>query len=108
MLAAFVIALREGLETVVVLGAIALFLVHQDRRHQLRTVWVASAAAAVVCVVVAVTLRLVEVNLSTVATDRVEAVVGAAAVLTVTYMVFWMRRFPKDLLGTRRPRPPAV
>ncbi len=98
MLPAFVIGLREGLETVVILGAIALFLTHQGQRDQLRSVWIASGAAAALCVVVAITLRLVEVNLSTLAEQRFEAVVGAVAVLTVTYMVIWMRRFPKDLM----------
>ena len=98
MLPTFVIGLREGLETVVILGAIALFLIHQDRRHQLRLVWMASAAAAALCLVVAIVLRLIEVSLSTLADDRFQAIVGAVAVLTVTYMVIWMRRFPKDLL----------
>ena len=98
MLPAFVIGLREGLETVVILGAIAVFLNHQGRRDQLRLVWLASAAAAALCLVVAITLRIVEVNLSTIAADRFEAVVGVVAVLTVTYMVIWMRRFPKDLM----------
>src|SRR5580658_7678965 len=98
MLPAFVIGLREGLETVVILGAITLFLSHQGRRDQLKLVWIASAAAAGLCVVIAVILSLVEVNLSTIAEDRFEAIVGAAAVLTVTYMVIWMRRFPKDLM----------
>jgi high-affinity iron transporter len=98
VLPTFVIGLREGLETVVILGAIALFLIHQDRRHQLRLVWMASAAAAALCLVVAIVLRLIEVSLSTLADDRFQAIVGAVAVLTVTYMVIWMRRFPKDLL----------
>src|SRR5580658_5659299 len=98
MLPAFVIGLREGLETVVILGAITLFLSHQGRRDQLKLVWIASSAAAGLCVVIAVILSLVEVNLSTIAEDRFEAIVGAAAVLTVTYMVIWMRRFPKDLM----------
>jgi high-affinity iron transporter len=98
VLPAFVIGLREGLETVVILGAIAVFLGHHDRRHQLRSVWLASAAAAALCLVIAVTLRLVEVSLSTMAEDRFEAIVGAVAVGTVTYMVIWMRRFPKDLM----------
>jgi high-affinity iron transporter len=93
-----VIGLREGLETVVILGAIALFLDHQGRRDQLRTVWIASGAAAGLCAVIAVTLRVVEVNVSAIADDRLEAVIGAVAVLTVTYMVIWMRRFPKDLV----------
>jgi len=98
----FVIGLREGLETVVILGAIALFLNHQGRRDQLRAVWIASGAAAGLCVVLALTLRLVEVNLSTIAGQRFEAVVGVVAVLTVSYMVIWMRRFPKDLMVDAR------
>jgi len=98
----FVIGLREGLETVVILGAIALFLNHQGRRDQLRAVWVASGVAAGLCVVLALTLRLVEINLSTIAEQRFEAVVGAVAVLTVSYMVIWMRRFPKDLMVDAR------
>jgi high-affinity iron transporter len=98
VLPAFVIGLREGLETVVILGAIAVFLGHHGRRRQLRVVWTASAAAAALCLVIAVTLRLVEVSLSTTAEDRCEAIVGVVAVLTVTYMVIWMRRFPKDLM----------
>ncbi len=98
MLPAFVIGLREGLETVVILGAIALFLIHQGRRDQLRRIWIASAAAAVLCIVVALTLRGVETSVSSTAANRMQAVVSAAAVLTVGYMVVWMRRFPKDLV----------
>jgi high-affinity iron transporter len=98
VLLTFIIGLREGLETVVILGAIAVFLVHRGRRRELRLVWIASGAAAAICVVMATILRLVERNLSTVADERFETVVGVAAVLTVTYMVIWMRRFPKDLV----------
>jgi len=99
VLPAFVIGLREGLETVVVLGAIVLFLSHQGRGERLRSVWVASFAAAGACGVLAVALHLVQASLSTIAENRFEAVVAAAAVLTVTYMVVWMRRFPKDLVA---------
>jgi len=98
MVSAFVIGLREGLETVVVLGAIALFLTHQGRRHQLRVIWFASAAAASLCVLIAFSLRIVIAGLSPVMTNRVDAIVDVAAVVTVTYMVVWMRRFPKDLV----------
>jgi high-affinity iron transporter len=98
VLPAFVIGLREGLETVVILGTIALFLIHQGRRDELRLVWIASAAASGLCVVIAVTLWLVEISLSPIAEERFEAVVGVAAVATVTFMVIWMRRFPKDLV----------
>jgi hypothetical protein len=53
VLRALVFGLREGLETVVMLRAIALFLVHRGRRHQLRSVWIASSAAAARCLVIA-------------------------------------------------------
>ena len=99
MLPAFVIGLREGLETVVILGAIALFLNHQGRGERLRSVWIASFAAAAFCGVLAVALHLVQASLSTIAENRFEAVVAVAAVLTVTYMVVWMRRFPRDLVA---------
>ena len=53
VLRALVFGLREGLETVVMLRAIALFLVHRGRRHQLRSGWIASGAAAARCLVIA-------------------------------------------------------
>jgi high-affinity iron transporter len=97
VLPAFVIGLREGLETVVIIGAIALFLRAQQRLDVLRRVWCAGALAAAICVVVAFVIRLVEVNLPWRQQEQLETVVGLAAVLMVTYMVVWMRRFPKDL-----------
>ncbi|MGH9018792.1 MAG: FTR1 family protein [Acidimicrobiales bacterium] len=92
------IGLREGLETVVILGAITVFLRHQGRGDQLRMVWMASGAAATICVGLAVALGAVELSLSIVAEQRCEGIVSAVAVATVTYMVIWMRRFPKDLI----------
>jgi hypothetical protein len=53
MLPAFVIGLREDLETVVILGAIALFLIHNDRHDRLRTVWIASGEATALCLAAA-------------------------------------------------------
>jgi hypothetical protein len=53
MLPAFVIGLREDLETVVILGAIALLLIHNDRRDRLRTVWIASGEATALCLAAA-------------------------------------------------------
>ncbi len=97
MLPAFVIGLREGLETVVVLGAIVVFLRAQGRSDLLPRVWRAGALAAVLCMAIGVVIRYVEVNLPWRQQEQLETVVGLVAVATVTYMVVWMRRFPKDL-----------
>lgn len=97
MLPAFVIGLREGLETVVVLGAIVVFLRLQGRPDLLPRIWRAAAAAAAACVVFGLVIRYVEVNLPWRQQEQFETVVGLVAVATVTYMVVWMRRFPKDL-----------
>lgn len=97
MLPAFVIGLREGLETVVIIGATALFLRARQRLDLLGKVWRASAIAAAICVGVALVIRFVEINLPWRRQEQFETVVGLVAVLMVTYMVVWMRRFPKDL-----------
>ena len=97
MLPALVIGLREGLETVVVIGAIVVFLRAQGRGDLIPRVWRASALAAVMCVGIGLVIRYVEVNLSWRRQEQFETVVGLVAVATVTYMVVWMKRFPKDL-----------
>ncbi len=97
MLPAFVIGLREGLETVVVIGAIVVFVRAQGRGDLLPRIWRACLAAALVCVAIGLVIRYVEVNLPWRQQERFETIVGLVAVATVTYMVVWMRRFPKDL-----------
>jgi high-affinity iron transporter len=97
VLPAFVIGLREGLETVVIIGAIAVFLRVRTRPDLLRRVWRATAVAAALCIVIAFVIRLIEVNLPWRQQEQLEAVVGLVAVVMVTYMIVWMRRFPKDL-----------
>jgi high-affinity iron transporter len=97
VLPAFVIGLREGLETVVIIGAITIFLRLRERSDLLRKVWRASAVAAAICVAIAFLIRLLEVNLPWRQQEQLETVVGVVAVATVTYMIVWMRRFPKDL-----------
>jgi high-affinity iron transporter len=97
VLPAFVIGLREGLETVVILGAIVVFLRAGGRADLLPRIWRASAWAVAICVGIGLLIRYVEVNLPWRQQEQFETVVGLAAVLTVTYMVVWMRRFPKNL-----------
>src|ERR1700710_1394888 len=99
MLPTFVIGLREGLEAALIVGIIASFLAQQGRRDALRRVWVGVGIAVAICVVVAVALQLLSSDLPQQQQEQLETVIGAVAVLMVSYMVLWMRRRSRDLRG---------
>lgn len=99
MLATFVIGLREGLEAALIVGIVAAFLRQRGRSDALRLVWLGIAIAVAICVTVAVGLQLLSAELPAAQQEGLETVVGAAAVVMVSYMVVWMRRHARDLKG---------
>ena len=99
MLPTFVIGLREGLEAALIVGIIASFLGQQGRRDALRKVWIGVGIAVAICVVVAVALQVLSSDLPQQQQEQLETVIGAVAVLMVSYMVLWMRRHSRDLRG---------
>jgi high-affinity iron transporter len=99
MLPTFVIGLREGLEASLIVGIIAAFLVKQGRRDVLRWVFVGVGAGVLLCTGVGVLLRVISQSLPQRQQEGLETVIGAIAVVTVTYMVVWMKRHSRDLKG---------
>jgi high-affinity iron transporter len=99
VLATFVIGLREGLEASLIIGIIAAFLGRQGRRDALRQVWIGVGTAVVICVTIAVVLRVVAADLPDRGQEGLETVVGALAVAMVTSMIVWMRRHARELKG---------
>src|SRR6185312_10479177 len=99
MLPTFVIGLREGLEASLIVGIIAAFLVKQGRRDVLSWVFVGVGAGVLLCTGVGVLLRVISQNLPQRQQEGLESVIGAIAVLMVTYMVVWMKRHSRDLKG---------
>ena len=99
MLPTFVIGLREGLEAALIVGIIAAFLTQQGRRDLLRWAFVGVGGAVVLCASAGVALQLVSRNLPQRQQEGLETVVGVLAVVMVTYMIVWMRRHSRDLLG---------
>jgi high-affinity iron transporter len=97
MLPTFVIGLREGLEAALIVGIIASFLGQQGRRDALRKVWIGVGAAVAICIAVAVVLQIVSSDLPQKHQEQLETVVGAIAVVMVSYMVLWMRNHSRDL-----------
>jgi high-affinity iron transporter len=97
MLPTFVIGLREGLEAALIVGIIASFLGQQGRRDALKKVWLGVGIAVAICVVVAVALQIYSSDLPQKQQEQLETVIGAIAVVMVSYMVLWMRRHSRDL-----------
>jgi FTR1 family protein len=99
VLTTFVIALREGLEASLVVGIIAAFLRRQGRADALRAMWAGVGLAIVLCLAVAVVLRLVDDQLPHREQEGLETIVALIAVAMVTYMIVWMTEHARDLRG---------
>jgi high-affinity iron transporter len=99
LLTTFVIALREGLEASLIVGIIAAFLRRQGRSDALRAMWAGVALAIVLCLAVAVVLRVVDDQLPHREQEGLETIVALIAVGMVTYMIVWMTEHARDLKG---------
>jgi high-affinity iron transporter len=99
MLPTFVIGLREGLEAALIVGIIAAFLGQRGRRDALPKVWIGVGIAVLICLGFGVGLHLLSDTLDFTQQERLETVVGAFAIVMVTYMVLWMSRHAKNMKG---------
>lgn len=99
MFATLIIGLREGLEAALIVGIIAAFLRRQGRTDALRWMWVGVGVAVAICVAVAIGLEVLSRDLPQRQQEGLETVIGAIAVVMVTYMIVWMREHARDLKG---------
>jgi high-affinity iron transporter len=101
----YLIGLREGLEATLVVSILIAFLVKSDRRDRLGPVWAGVAAAVAGSVGFGVVLTYVAGDLLDFEQRELfEAITSIAAVVFVTWMIFWMRRFSRSLAGDLRAR----
>ena len=87
------------MEAALIVGIVAAFLGQQGRRDALRQMWIGVAVAVAICIAIGVALQLISEDLPQRQQEGLETVVGAIAVVMVTYMVLWMRRHSRDLKG---------
>src|SRR6202789_4367025 len=99
MLPTFVIGLREGLEAALIVGIIAAFLGQQGRKDALRQVWIGTSVAVAICIAIAIALQVISSDLPQRQQEGLETVVGALAVVMVTYMIMFMRKHARHLKG---------
>ncbi len=99
MSATFFITLREGLEAALIVGIIAAYLVKVERRDLLKPVAFGVALAVSLCIVVGVLVVATIGRLPLQTQATLEGIAAVAAVVVVTWMLFWMRRQGRALKG---------
>jgi high-affinity iron transporter len=99
MLPTFVIGLREGLEAALIVGIIAAFLGQSGRRDALPKVWIGVGLATLICIGFGIGLHVLSDSLDFTQQERLETVIGAFAVVMVTYMVLWMSKHARNMRG---------
>jgi high-affinity iron transporter len=92
-----VIGLREGLEASLIVGIIASFLARNGRRDALRATWIGVVAAALLCLGIGIALVRLSEDLPQQPQEALETVIGAFAVLMVTFMILWMARHARSM-----------
>src|ERR1700722_19160843 len=94
------------MEAALIVGIVAAFLGQQGRRDALRQVFIGVSIAVAICIAIGVALQIISSELPQQQQEGLETVVGAIAVVMVTYMGLWMRRRARaphgDLEGAPR------
>ncbi len=104
MTAIYLIGLREGLEITLVVSILVAFLVKSDRKHLLKYVWAGVAVAVLLSVGFAALLEVGAATLTFEQQELFEACASFAAVIFVTWMIFWMRRMARRIAAELRGR----
>jgi high-affinity iron transporter len=92
-----VIGLREGIEASLIVGIIAAFLNRNGRRDALRQMWIGVLAAVALCLLIGVALVTLSQELPQQAQEGLETVIGAFAVVMVTFMILWMTKHARGM-----------
>jgi high-affinity iron transporter len=91
--------LREGLEAALIVGIIAAYLVKVGRRDALPPVIGGVLGAVLLSVAVGVIVVVTVGRLPLLVQDGFEGLAGLAAVVVLTWMLFWMRRQGRAIKG---------
>ena len=100
MLGAFVIGLREGVESALIVVIVATFLRKSGRVGALRPMWTGVAIAVALCLGVGIVLNLLNESLPERQQEIFETFIALIAAGAVTYMIVWIRRHAHTLRTT--------
>jgi high-affinity iron transporter len=97
MIAALVIAFREGLEAALIIGIVFGYLKKTSQTAHRRQAWIGVIAAVAICIAIAVGLQAVGAELEGPAEPIFEGTTMLLAVAVITWMIFWMRYQSRSL-----------
>jgi high-affinity iron transporter len=92
MVAAALLAFREGLEAALILGIVLGVLRRVGRKEQEKLVWLGASLAGLVSLVAGLTLYAVGISFEGKAEEVFEGVAMLLAAAVLTWMIFWMNR----------------
>jgi high-affinity iron transporter len=90
--AAFIVALREGIEAALIVSILLAYLKQLGRQDRAPLIWGGTAAAIVLSAVVGTVIFVVGAEFEGTAEQVFEGLVTLTAVSVLTWMIFWMRR----------------
>ena len=90
--AAFIVALREGIEAALIVSILLAYLKQLGREDHAPLIWGGTAAAIVLSAVVGTVIFAVGAEFEGTAEQVFEGFVTLTAVVVLTWMIFWMRR----------------
>ncbi len=90
--AALLVTLREGLEAALIVGIILAYLARTGHRAKFGLVWIGTAMAVVMSLLIAAAIFLTAGELEGRAEELFEGTAMFTAAGVLTYMIFWMRR----------------
>ena len=90
--AAFIIALREGIEAALIVSIVLAYLKQLGRTDRSRLVWLGTALAVLLSAATGTVIFTVGADFEGTAEQVFEGLVTLTAVGVLTWMIFWMRR----------------
>jgi high-affinity iron transporter len=97
MVSSFLITLREGLETSLIISILLTYLTKTGRRPESGAVWAGTGAAIAVCLAVGTVVFIAVDGLNGNVEYAVEGGIALVATAVLTHMVFWMRAHARSL-----------
>nr|WP_314466036.1 iron uptake transporter permease EfeU [uncultured Novosphingobium sp.] len=97
MLIPFLVMLREGIEAALIVGIVASYLHHANRKDLMPAIWVGVLLACALSLFAGAALQFAAAEFPQKQQELFEGVVGLVAVVMLTSMVFWMRRAARSI-----------